>query len=45
MLGDGGVQKIIELKLTDREQADFKKSVSAVKELVAKMGELLQAAS
>ncbi len=37
ILGAGGVEKIIELKLTEQEQADFKKSVDAVKELVAAM--------
>jgi len=37
ILGAKGVEKIIELKLTEQEQADFKKSVDAVKELVAAM--------
>jgi malate dehydrogenase len=37
ILGAQGVEKIIELKLTEQEQADFKKSVDAVKELVAAM--------
>jgi malate dehydrogenase len=40
VLGSGGVQKIIELKLTSQEQADFDKSVAAVKELVTAMARL-----
>ena len=40
VLGAGGVEKIIELELTAQEQADFDKSVVAVKELVAVMGKL-----
>jgi malate dehydrogenase len=41
VLGTGGVEKIVELKLTDSEQAAFQKSVDAVKGLVAKMAELV----
>ena len=41
ILGDGGIQKIIELELTDSEQAAFGKSVDAVKELVSTMAELV----
>ncbi len=41
ILGAKGVERIIELKLTEQEQADFKKSVDAVKELVAAMKELV----
>jgi malate dehydrogenase len=41
ILGSGGVEKIIELKLTDTEQAAFAKSVDAVKELVAAMAKLV----
>jgi malate dehydrogenase len=37
VLGAGGVERIIELKLTAQEQADFRKSVDAVKELVTAM--------
>ncbi len=37
ILGVKGVERIIELELTEQEQADFKKSVDAVKELVAAM--------
>jgi len=35
MLGAGGVEKVIEIKLTAEEKTDFDKSVAAVKELVA----------
>jgi malate dehydrogenase len=34
MLGAGGVEKVIEIKLTAEEKTDFDKSVAAVKELV-----------
>jgi malate dehydrogenase len=44
VLGDGGVKKVIELKLTDTEKAAFQKSVDAVKSLVASMDQLLAAA-
>jgi malate dehydrogenase len=44
ILGSKGVEKIIELKLTESERADFAKSVDAVKSLVATMGQLLQSA-
>ena len=37
ILGAGGVERIIELELTEQERADFQKSVGAVKELVAAM--------
>jgi malate dehydrogenase len=40
ILGAGGVEKIVELKLTAQEQADFTKSVDAVKELVKVMATL-----
>jgi malate dehydrogenase len=40
VLGAGGVERIIELQLTDDEQAEFQKSIDAVKELVEKMGKL-----
>ena len=40
ILGAGGVEKIIELELTAQERADFQKSISAVKELVAAMNSL-----
>jgi malate dehydrogenase len=40
ILGAGGVEKIVELKLTAQEQADFQKSVDAVKELVKVMASL-----
>jgi len=41
VLGSGGVEKIVELKLTDSEQAAFQKSIDAVKELVEVMGTLV----
>ncbi len=40
ILGAGGVERIIELKLSAAEQAQFQKSVQAVKELVEVMGGL-----
>jgi malate dehydrogenase len=43
ILGSGGVEKIVELKLTSSEQADFDKSIAAVKELVAAMDKLVNA--
>ncbi len=42
VLGDGGVQRIVELELTEQEQADFQKSVDHVKTLVATMDSLMQ---
>lgn len=36
-LGRGGVEQVIEIKLTPEEQTAFKKSVSAVRELVEKL--------
>ena len=41
ILGAGGVEKIVELALDEHEQAEFQKSVEAVKELVKTMEELL----
>ncbi len=41
ILGDGGVQRIIELEMNPSEQANFQKSVDAVKSLVATMGKLV----
>ena len=40
ILGASGVEKIVELDLTDTERAAFQKSVDAVKELVATMAGL-----
>lgn len=40
VLGASGVERIIELELSDQEQLDFDKSVAAVKELVAAMAKL-----
>lgn len=41
ILGSGGVERIVELKLTDGEQAAFQKSVDSVKELVEVMAGLV----
>jgi malate dehydrogenase len=41
VLGTGGVERIIELKLTDTEKAAFQKSVDAVKGLVSTMAKLV----
>ena len=41
ILGDGGVQRIIELEMNQSEQANFQKSVDAVKSLVETMAKLL----
>jgi malate dehydrogenase len=41
ILGTKGIEKIIELRLTDSEQAAFNNSVNAVKELVAAMAKLV----
>ncbi len=41
VLGTGGVQRVVELDLDEQEQADFEKSVAAVRELVAAMEKLV----
>ena len=41
ILGARGVERIVELTLTEQEQADFRKSVEAVKELVKAMAGLV----
>ena len=41
VMGNSGVEKIIELELTESETAEFRNSVDAVKQLVATMGDLL----
>ena len=41
VLGSNGVEKIVELQLTDEEQSNFQKSIDAVKELVAAMEKLV----
>ncbi|MFM7071349.1 MAG: malate dehydrogenase [Planctomycetota bacterium] len=41
VLGAAGVERIIELDLTETERVDFQKSVDAVKGLVKTMGELM----
>lgn len=45
ILGQGGVEKIVELKLDSQEQAAFDNSVAAVKSLVATMNDLMAKAS
>jgi malate dehydrogenase len=45
ILGSKGVEKIVELQLSDSENAAFRKSVDAVKSLVGSMEQLLLAAS
>ncbi|MBX3412839.1 MAG: malate dehydrogenase [Pirellulales bacterium] len=40
VLGKGGVERIIELQLGETEKAKFQQSVTAVRELVKRMGEL-----
>jgi malate dehydrogenase len=44
ILGGSGVEKIIELELSETERQDFQKSVDAVKHLVKIMNELLETA-
>ncbi len=41
ILGAGGVERIVELKLNAQEQAQFQKSVQSVKELVQVMAGLV----
>ncbi|MDZ4821311.1 MAG: malate dehydrogenase [Planctomycetota bacterium] len=41
ILGSKGVEKIVELKLTEQEKVEFQKSVDAVKELVRAMASLV----
>jgi len=41
IMGSNGVEKVIELSLTENETADFQNSVDAVKQLVASMDSLL----
>ena len=43
ILGAGGVERIIQLDLDSQEMADFQNSVNAVRELVAKTKELMEA--
>src|SRR6187402_2644640 len=41
ILGAGGVEKVVQIDLSEQEKADFQKSVDAVKSLVKTMGELM----
>jgi malate dehydrogenase len=40
VLGTAGVERIVELTLTDKERSAFQKSVDAVRELVATMAKV-----
>ena len=42
ILGASGVEKVVELELTEQEQLDFSKSVEAVKSLVKTMNDLMK---
>lgn len=42
ILGTGGVEKIVEIELTEQEKADFQKSVEAVRALIAAMQRLIE---
>ncbi len=44
VLGAGGVERVIEMKLNDQERGDFEKSVKAVRDLVGAMNSLLATA-
>lgn len=41
ILGSGGVEKIVEIELTEQEKADFQKSVEAVRSLIAALQRLI----
>ena len=41
ILGAGGVERIVELELTEQERSDFQNSVDAVRNLVATMDQLM----
>ena len=41
ILGSAGVERIVELTLSEQEQSDFRNSVEAVKDLVEAMGKLV----
>jgi len=42
MLGENGVEKVLEVPLSDEEKADFQVSIDRVKELVAKVDQLMK---
>ncbi len=44
ILGSSGVERVVELELDEQEQADFRKSVDAVRDLVGTMNNLLATA-
>ena len=41
VLGSGGVEKVVEIDLTEEEKAAFQNSIDAVKGLVSTMAELV----
>ncbi len=41
ILGTGGVERVVEIELTEQEKTDFQKSVVAVKSLVDTMNKLM----
>jgi malate dehydrogenase len=41
ILGAGGVEKVVQIDLSEQEKADFQKSVAAVKSLVETMNKLM----
>src|SRR5205085_2972468 len=41
ILGSGGVERVVELKLDEQEKGDFLKSVDAVKKLVSQMATMV----
>jgi malate dehydrogenase len=43
ILGAKGVERVVEMELTEQEKADFQKSVAAVKSLVTTMNQLMSA--
>ena len=42
ILGAGGVERVVELQLSEQERSDFQKSVEAVKNLVQTMNDLME---
>ncbi|MBP63661.1 MAG: hypothetical protein CMJ62_19225 [Planctomycetaceae bacterium] len=42
ILGSGGVERVVELQLSEQERSDFQKSVEAVKNLVQTMNDLME---
>ena len=42
IIGSGGVEKIIEISLSDEEKVNFKKSINTVEELLTQPRKLIQ---